>query len=79
MIEDLRKSKDGNDSRLQISFTCVAFGKQGEFAEKYLKQGTKVVVVGRIENDTYTNKNGEKVYSVRVVAEDRICREQEGR
>ena len=51
-------------------FNCTSFGKQGEFVEKYLKQGTKVVVVGRIENDNYTNKNGEKVYSVRIVVEE---------
>ena len=51
-------------------FNCTAFGKQGEFVEKYLKKGTKVVVVGRLQNDNYTNKNGEKVYSVRIITEE---------
>lgn len=51
-------------------FNCTAFGKQGEFVEKYLKQGTKVVVTGRIQNDNYTNKNGEKVYSVQIMVEE---------
>ncbi len=51
-------------------FNCTAFGKQAEFVEKYLKQGTKIVLTGRIQNDNYTNKNGEKVYSVRVITEE---------
>ncbi len=51
-------------------FNCTAFGKQGEFVEKYLKQGTKIVVTGRVQNDNYTNKNGEKVYSVQIIAEE---------
>ncbi len=51
-------------------FNCTAFGKQGEFVEKYLKQGTKILMTGRVENDNYTNKNGEKVYSIRIVTEE---------
>jgi len=51
-------------------FTCVAFGKTGEFVEKYLKKATKVVVIGRVENNDYTNKNGEKVYSVQITVEE---------
>ena len=51
-------------------FTCVAFGKTGEFVEKYLKKATKVVVIGRLENNDYTNKNGEKVYSVQITVEE---------
>ena len=48
----------------------VAFGKAGEFAEKYLKKGTKIVVTGRIQTGSYTNKDGQKVYTTDVVAED---------
>ncbi len=51
-------------------FNCTAFGKIAEFAEKYLRQGIKVDLVGRIQNDNYTNKNGEKVYSVQVLIEE---------
>ena len=51
-------------------FNCTAFGKSAEFAEKYLHQGTKIVLTGRIENNNYTNKNGEKVYSVQVMVEE---------
>jgi single-strand DNA-binding protein len=49
--------------------SCVAFGKGGEFAEKYLRQGTKIAVVGRIQTGSYTNKNGQKVYTTDVVVE----------
>ena len=51
-------------------FNCTAFGKQGEFVERYLRKGVKVVVTGRIQNDNYTNKDGQMVYSVRVVVEE---------
>jgi single-strand binding protein len=64
-----RNSQDGNEVTADF-FNCTAFGKQGEFVEKYLKQGTKVLMTGRVENDNYTNKNGEKVYSVRIVTEE---------
>lgn len=50
--------------------SCVAFGKGGEFAEKYLRKGTKVVVTGRIQTGSYTNKDGNKVYTTDVIAED---------
>lgn len=51
-------------------FNCTAFGKLAEFAEKYLRQGIKVVVTGRIQNDNYTNREGQKVYSVQVLVEE---------
>lgn len=49
---------------------CVAFGRAGEFAEKYLKQGTKIVVSGRIQTGSYTNKEGIKVYTTDVIIEE---------
>ena len=51
-------------------FNCTVFGKQAEFAEKYLRQGTKLVVSGRVQNDNYTNREGQKVYSVQVMVEE---------
>lgn len=51
-------------------FNCTAFGKQAEFVEKYLKQGIKILVAGRLENNNYTNKEGQKVYSVQVMVEE---------
>lgn len=49
---------------------CVAFGKSGEFIEKYVKKGTKLAVSGRIQTGSYTNKNGQKVYTTEVLIED---------
>lgn len=49
--------------------SCVAFGKLGEFVEKYLYQGTKIALRGRIQTGSYTNKDGQKVYTTDVVAE----------
>ena len=49
---------------------CVAFGKQGEFVEKYLRKGQEIAVVGRIQTGDYTNKEGQKVYTTDVVVEE---------
>lgn len=66
---DRRYKKQGDETTADF-FNCTAFGKQGEFVEKYLKQGTKIVVIGRIQNDNYTNKEGQKVYSVQIMVEE---------
>lgn len=49
---------------------CVAFGRSAEFAEKYFRQGLKIVVTGRIQTGSYTNKDGQRVYTTDVVVED---------
>lgn len=69
---DRRFAKKGSDPNEPTAdfFECNAFGRQAEFAEKYLKQGTKILVTGRLENNNYTNKNNERVYSVRVMVEE---------
>lgn len=51
-------------------FNCSAFSKTAEFVERYLKKGTKVVVTGRLQNNNYTNKEGQKVYDVRIMVEE---------
>ena len=51
-------------------FNCTAFGKQAEFVERYLHKGTKILTSGRIQNDNYTNKDGQVVYSVRIMVEE---------
>lgn len=51
-------------------FNCTAFGRQAEFVEKYLKKGTKIAITGRIQNDNYTDRNGQKVYSVQIMVEE---------
>lgn len=51
-------------------FNCTSFGKQAEFVERYLHKGTKVVLSGRIQNNNYTNKDGQMVYAVQVMVEE---------
>lgn len=51
-------------------FNCTAFGKQAEFIERYLHKGVKILLSGRIQNDNYTNKDGQMVYSVRVMVDE---------
>lgn len=65
---DRRFKKEGEASADFIN--CVAFGKSAEFAEKYLKKGIKIAVVGRIQTGSYTNKEGQKVYTTDVVVEE---------
>ena len=63
--------KDENNSGQSADFIgCVAFGKSAEFAEKYLHQGTKIVVTGRIQTGSYANRDGQKVYTTDVVVDD---------
>lgn len=64
---DRKFKKEGEQSADFIN--CVAFGKNGEFAERYLHQGTKIVVEGRIQTGSYTNKDGQKVYTTDIVVE----------
>lgn len=59
-------------------FNCTAFGKQAEFVEKYLKQASKILVSGRVQNDNYTNKEGQKVYSVQIMVEELEFAESKG-
>lgn len=65
---DRRFKRDGEASADFI--TCVAFGKAAEFAERYLRQGTKIAVTGRIQTGSYTNRDGVKVYTTDVVVEE---------
>ena len=65
---DRRYRKEGEQTADFIG--CVAFGKQAEFAEKYLYQGIKIVITGRIQTGSYTNKDGQRVYTTDVVVEE---------
>ena len=65
-----RRFKREGDEQTADFINCVAFGKAGEFAEKYLKKGTKIAVVGRIQTGSYTNKDGQRVYTTDVVVEE---------
>lgn len=50
--------------------SCVAFGRSAEFTEKYLRQGMRIVISGRIQTGSYTNKNGAKIYTTDVIVEE---------
>ena len=65
-----RRFKRQGDEQTADFINCVAFGKTAEFAEGYLKQGTKVVGCGRIQTGSYTNKEGQRVYTTDVVIEE---------
>ena len=64
-----RRRRQGDSAEADF-FNCTAFGKLGEFVERYLKQGTKIALVGRIQNDNYTNREGQKVFSVQIIVEE---------
>ena len=66
---DRRFRRDGEASADFIS--CVSFGRTAEFAEKYFRQGLKIAVTGRIQTGSYTNREGQKVYTTEVVVEIR--------
>ena len=65
---DRRFRRDGEASADFIQ--CVSFGRTAEFAEKYFRQGLKIAVTGRIQTGSYTNRDGQKVYTTEVVVED---------
>ena len=64
-----RRDNNGGDQQTADFISIVAFGRDGEFAEKYLKKGMRILVEGRIQTGSYTNKDGQKVYTTDVVVE----------
>ena len=64
-----RRFKRDNDEQSADFIGCVAFGKTGEFLERYGRKGTKFLVEGRIQTGSYTNKDGQRVYTTDVVVE----------
>ena len=70
---DRKGARQGGDSAGQPTadfISCVAFGKAAEFSEKYLRQGMKIAVSGRIQTGSYTNRDGKKAYTTDVVIEE---------
>lgn len=65
-----RRFKRQGDEQTADFIRCVCFGKNAEFAERYLRQGVKITVCGRIQTGSYTNKDGQKVYTTDVVVEE---------
>lgn len=65
---DRRFKQEGQQSADFIS--CVTFGRNAEFAEKYLRRGIKIAITGRIQTGSYTNKEGQKIYTTDVIVEE---------
>ena len=66
---DRRGRRDGNEQTADF-IGCVAFGRLGEFAEKYLRKGTKIAIVGHIQTGSYTKPDGQRVYTTDVVVDE---------
>ena len=71
---DRRRKKDEGEQGADF-IPCTAFSQNAEFAEKYFHQGIKIVIVGRIQTGSYTNKDGQKVYTTEVIIEDQYFAE----
>ena len=65
-----RRRRSNNSEQTADFIPCVAFDKLAEFAEKYLHQGTKMLVTGRVQTGSYTNKDGQKVYTTEVMVDE---------
>lgn len=72
-----RRNQDGNEQTADF-INCVAFDKSGEFAEKYFRQGMRVLVSGRIQTGSYTNKDGIKVYTTDIIVDDQEFADSKG-
>lgn len=73
-----RKGSRSEGQQSADFISCVAFGRAGEFAEKYFRKGTKVTISGRIQTGSYTNRDGQRVYTTDVVIEEQEFAESKG-
>lgn len=73
---DRRYKKEGGQQADFIS--CIAFGKNGDFVDRYLRKGMKIAVTGRIQSGSYTNREGQKVYTTDVLVEEHDFCESKG-
>ena len=67
---DRRQARSNNNEQTADFINCVAFGRAGEFAERYFRKGTKIAITGRIQTGSYTTKDGVRVYTTDIVVED---------
>ena len=72
-----RRGQDGNDQTADF-INCVAFDRAGEFAEKYFRQGMRVLVAGRLQTGSYVNKDGQIVYTTEVILDDQEFADSKG-
>ena len=67
---DRRRAANNNDGQTADFISCVSFGRTAEFLEKYMRKGMRIALSGRIQTGSYTNRDGQKVYTTDVVAEE---------
>ena len=72
-----RRNQDGNEQTADF-IPCVAFDRAGEFAERYFRQGMRVLISGRIQTGSYINKDGIKVYTTDIIVEDQEFADSKG-
>ena len=72
-----RRGQDGGEQTADF-INCVAFDRAGEFAEKYFRQGMRVLVSGRLQTGSYVNKEGQKVYTTEVILDDQEFADSKG-
>ena len=74
-----RRNQDGRSEQTADFINCVAFDRAGDFAEKYFKQGQRILISGRIQTGSYVNKDGQKVYTTEVIVEEQEFADSRGR
>ena len=72
-----RRNQEGNEQTADF-INCIAFDRAGEFAEKYFRQGMRVLISGRIQTGSYTNRDGIKVYTTDIIIEDQEFADSKG-
>ncbi len=72
-----RRNQEGNEQTADF-INCVAFDRQAEFAEKYFRQGMRVLISGRIQTGSYINRDGQKVYTTEVIIDDQEFADSKG-
>ena len=73
-----RRNQDGDQGQTADFINIVAFDRAGEFAEKYFRQGMRVLVSGRIQTGSYVNKDGQKVYTTDIIVDDQEFADSKG-
>ncbi len=73
-----RRNQGGNDQQTADFIPCVAFDRAGEFAEKYFHQGMRILISGRIQTGSYTNRDGQKIYTTEVIVDDQEFADSKG-
>lgn len=69
-VDRRMQRQEGSNESAADFISCVAFGRAGEFAEKHLKQGTKMIITGHIQTGSYTDRDGKRIYTTDIIVEE---------